>query len=101
MVTRKADEIRASASRVRQRHKDGPPVVRAAPPVRDEAKVRRTVDLDLTTHRELIRWCVDTADELGALRVTGQDVFTLLVRLMLDDPSLAERVKIQLGKGRP
>lgn len=97
MTSSKADQIRASASRVRQRHEDGPPSVRAAKAVRDK-KVRRTVDLSPADHREFVRWCAGAAEDLGAARVTGQDVFTVLLRLMLTDTALAERVKARLGQ---
>jgi hypothetical protein len=48
-------------------------------------------------HRQFVRWCANTAEELGLARVTGQDVLTVLVRTLLTDDMLADQVKVQLS----
>jgi hypothetical protein len=95
MTSKVTDQSRA-IGRVRSRHEEGPPPVRAARAVRDK-RVRSTVDLSPADHREFVRWCADATD-LGAACVTGQDVLTVLLRLMLADTTIAERVKTQLAQ---
>lgn len=96
MTSKVTDQSRA-IGRVRSRHEEGPPPVRAARAVRDK-RVCSTVDLGSADHREFVRWCADATEDLGAACVAGQDVLTVLLRLMLADTTIAERVKTQLAQ---
>lgn len=58
--------------------------------------VRRSVDLSPSYHAQLTRWCAETADEIGATRVTGQDVMRALVARLLADEALARRIRADL-----
>jgi hypothetical protein len=55
-------------------------------------RIRRTVDLSPTTHRALDIWQRDAADRLGYARVTGQEVISALIELLLRDPKLSAEV---------
>lgn len=59
--------------------------------VRDK-DVRRTVDLSPSQHRSLDIWQRQAADALGYARVTGQEVLSALVDLLLDDQQVSSRV---------
>ena len=55
-------------------------------------RTRRTVDLSPATHRALDIWQRDAADRLGYARVTGQEVISALIELLLRDPKLSAEV---------
>ena len=57
-----------------------------------EKDVRRTVDLSPAQHRRLDVWQREAADQLGYARVTGQEVLSALVDLLLDDAGVAAQV---------
>jgi len=59
--------------------------------------VRRSVDLSPAYHTELTEWCAKTADEIGATRVTGQDVIRALVARLLMDENLSRRIRADLS----
>lgn len=59
--------------------------------------VRRSVDLSPTYHAQLTQWCAETANIIGAARVTGQDVIRALVARLLMDESLARRIREDLS----
>ncbi len=61
------------------------------PPSRPQ-RTRRTVDLSPATHRALDIWQRDAADRLGYARVTGQEVISALIELLLRDPKLSAEV---------
>jgi hypothetical protein len=61
------------------------------PPARAQ-RTRRTVDLSPATHRALDIWQRDAADRLGYARVTGQEVISALIELLLRDPKLSAEV---------
>jgi len=95
-MTTAADRIKANAARFRT-----PPGATTAPteptptaPPRAvrEKDVRRTVDLSPTQHRSLDLWQREAADSLGYARVTGQEVLSALVDLLLDDHDVSARV---------
>jgi hypothetical protein len=67
----------------------------AAPSVKTK-DVRSTVDLSPTEHAKLKLWCAQMAVELGQSRVTTQDVLATLVRRMLTDANLEEKIKRDL-----
>ena len=75
-----------------------PPAAAADPPaeaprrVVREKDVRRTVDLSPAQHRRLDVWQREAADQLGYARVTGQEVLSALVDLLLDDADVAVQV---------
>jgi hypothetical protein len=52
-----------------------------------------TVELAPVEHRQLRRWCQDTADALGAPEVAGAEVVRTLLGLLHDDERLAQRVR--------
>jgi hypothetical protein len=64
---------------------------KAAPPSRGQ-RTRRTVDLSPATHRALDIWQRDAADRLGYARVTGQEVISALIELLLSDAKLSAEV---------
>ena len=55
-------------------------------------RTRRTVDLSPATHRALDKWQREAADRLGFARVTGQEVISALIELLLVDPKLSAEV---------
>jgi hypothetical protein len=55
-------------------------------------RTRRTVDLSPATHRALDIWQREAADRLGFARVTGQEVISALIELLLADPKLSAEV---------
>jgi hypothetical protein len=55
-------------------------------------RTRRTVDLSPATHRALDIWQRDAADRLGYARVTGQEVMSALIELLLKDAKLSDAV---------
>lgn len=61
------------------------------PPSRAQ-RTRRTVDLSPATHRALDIWQRDAADRLGYARVTGQEVISALIELLLRDAKLSAEV---------
>lgn len=89
----KADEIRASARRVRERHEDGASAttVTTAPAVRTKP-VRHTVDLSPDEHRRLNEVCSQAADQLGWLRLSNQKILSALVAQLVTDPELQRQV---------
>jgi hypothetical protein len=66
-----------------------------APPVRP-AKVRQTVDLTGDQHAALAAWRLDTALQLGRTRLTTQDVLAAAVAVLLDDDTVARRIRAHL-----
>jgi hypothetical protein len=60
---------------------------------RTKATVRLTVDLAPQMHADLEDWARDTARAVGRVRVTRVDVVRELVRQLLEDPDLAQRVR--------
>lgn len=124
-MSSRAEQLRAQARAVQERGRGsspGPtdltPKVTPAPPTRPESvpagatgpagrarrapavrtkPVRRTVDLSPTDHAGLTSWCSQTAVDIGAARVTGQDVLRTLVSRLLRDPDLAEAVRSDLA----
>ncbi|HEY1841516.1 MAG TPA: hypothetical protein VGG53_15090 [Mycobacterium sp.] len=61
------------------------------PPSRGQ-RTRRTVDLPPGTHRALDIWQREAADRLGFARVTGQEVISALIELLLSDAKLSAEV---------
>lgn len=67
--------------------------------IRDQAdarKVRQTVDLTRARHQALAVWRLETAVALGRTRLTTQDVLAAAVDLLLDDPTVARRIRAHL-----
>ena len=92
-----ADRIKANAARFRPppapvgEQAAEPPTEAPRRAVRDK-DVRRTVDLSPAQHRRLDVWQRAAADNLGYARVTGQEVLSALVDLLLDHPDISARV---------
>ena len=92
----------ALASRIRHTQ-EAPPEQRAEE--RTQARVqtersrpvRRSLDLSPTHHARLAAWCTETAVELGAARITGQDVLRALVARLLTDETLARKIRADLA----
>ena len=63
-------------------------------------RTRRTVDLSPATHRALDIWQRDAADRLGYARVTGQEVISALIELLLKDPKLSAEVTRSIRERR-
>src|SRR5438309_10518836 len=55
-------------------------------------RIRSTVDLSPATHRALDIWQRYAADRLGYARVTGQEVISALIELLLKDGKLSAEV---------
>lgn len=69
------------------------------PPPRGQ-RTRRTVDLSPATHRALDIWQRDAADRLGFARVTGQEVISALIELLLKDGKLSAEVTRSIRERR-
>ena len=69
------------------------------PPSRGQ-RTRRTVDLSPATHRALDIWQRDAADRLGFARVTGQEVISALIELLLKDGKLSAEVTRSIRERR-
>ncbi len=69
------------------------------PPSRGQ-RTRRTVDLSPATHRALDIWQRDAADRLGYARVTGQEVISALIELLLRDAKLSAEVTRSIRERR-
>lgn len=98
-MTTAADRIKANAARFRTppaAAQEPHPEPAAAPepprPAVREKDVRRTVDLSPTQHRRLDMWQREAADSLGYARVTGQEVLSALIDLLLEDADISARV---------
>lgn len=101
-----AEHLPAQTRRVQRPHQPAGPAqgsrtadrapVRLTTAVRTKP-VRRSVDLSPAYHAELTEWCAQTADEIGATRVTGQDVIRALVARLLMDENLSRRIRADLS----
>ena len=80
---------------VRQKFDDKKP----DPPSRGQ-RTRRTVDLSPATHRALDIWQRDAADRLGYARVTGQEVISALIELLLVDQKLSAEITRSIRNAR-
>jgi hypothetical protein len=69
------------------------------PPARSQ-RIRRTVDLSPATHRALDIWQREAADRLGSARVTGQEVISALIELLLSDPKLSAEITRSIRERR-
>jgi hypothetical protein len=69
------------------------------PPARGQ-RTRRTVDLPPATHRALDIWQREAADRLGFARVTGQEVISALIELLLKDAKLSAEVTRSIRERR-
>lgn len=63
-------------------------------------RTRRTVDLSPATHRALDIWQRDAADRLGYARVTGQEVISALIELLLTDGKLSAEITRSIRERR-
>jgi hypothetical protein len=72
---------------------------KAQPPSRAQ-RTRRTVDLPPATHRALDIWQREAADRLGFARVTGQEVISALIELLLKDAKLTAEVTRSIRERR-
>jgi hypothetical protein len=63
-------------------------------------RTRRTVDLTPATHRALDIWQREAADRLGVARVTGQEVISALIELLLADAKLSAEVTRSIRERR-
>ena len=93
-----ADRIKANAARFRpppapvEEQPAEPSPAEAPRKAVREKDVRRTVDLSPAQHRRLDVWQREAADSLGYARVTGQEVLSALVDLLLDEPDVSAQV---------
>lgn len=70
----------------------------AVPPRVRTSKVRGTYDMWPGQYRTFGRWCDDTAEELGILRVDKQVVVGMLLHLLATDETTARKVKAELRR---
>lgn len=61
-------------------------------------RVRRTLDLPRARHHQAKRWQNETADELGEVEITGQDLGEALFTLLVTDETTARKVKAELKR---
>lgn|SRR5690348_1914904 len=80
-------------SSIRQKFDDKKPSPRGQ-------RTRRTVDLSPATHRALDIWQREAADRLGYARVTGQEVISALIELLLSDAKLSAEVTRSIRERR-
>ena len=93
---------RADASALTERFqsvRSGTDHKKAEPAPRSQ-RIRRTVDLSPATHRALDIWQRGAADRLGYARVTGQEVISALIELLLKDPKLSAEVTRSIRERR-
>jgi len=62
-----------------------------------KSTLRSTVDLTPQMHYDLERWSQEAGQALGRARIARTDVFKELVRQLLTDETLSERVIAQIG----
>ncbi len=91
---------RDRAAALRKRDAPPPPAEEEKPTTPPRAPrtrpVRQTVDLAPHRHHELAAWRMETALALGKSRLTTQDVLSAAVDVLLDDPTVARRVRARL-----
>ena len=63
-------------------------------------RTRRTVDLSPATHPALDIWQREAADRIGLARVTGQEVISALIELLLSDAKLSAEVTRSIRERR-
>jgi hypothetical protein len=104
-AARKAERLRSTGAPTGPPAEDRPsedlgPVPVEARPSRTvrTRKVRRTVDLPPGRHHKLTEWCQDEAMTLGVARVSGQEVISELVHLLLTDETTARKVHAALAE---
>lgn len=60
--------------------------------------VRQTVDLSPDQYAALASWRIDTALAVGRTRITTQEVLATTVAALLDDETVARRVRARLAE---
>lgn len=99
----RAEQIRAQEARRQERREAAadPEQSRAASATRAPAvrakPVRKTVDLPPARYAALSAWCSETAVQIGAARVTGQQVLNALVARLLTDETLARKIRTDIA----
>lgn len=100
----RADEIRAQAQRVAakpaNRSKAGrqEQLRRSVAPRSRTKPVGKTLNLDSALNSDIQRWQNDTATSMGMPRVTFQQTVDALLRELLADNGLADRVRERITK---
>jgi len=93
-----ADRLRARADEIRDREQQ--PVAEPAPagerPPPRTRPFRQTVDIPPAQHLALAQWRMETAVQLGRSRLTNQDVLSATISVLLEDESMARKVRIAL-----
>jgi len=92
MSSKAENALTARAARAANRE-SGEQEGKATPPGPRAKTVRLTLDLSPIAHRELTKWCADTAFELGYSKVPATAVIRLLVGQLGSDPELAARIQ--------
>lgn len=100
----RADEIRAQAQRVGSKPSTRSEAGARARKVRATAgptrtkPVGKTINLDARLNTDLQAWQGATAATLGVSRITFQTTVDALLRELLDDPELAQRIIERIGE---
>ena len=102
-----AEQLRARARAIADRDRPPAPERAAGPePAPERGPVRQTVDVSAERHDELATWRIETALALGrrpgrsnAVGLTVQELLVAVVDVLLDDPSVARRVRAHLEMG--
>jgi hypothetical protein len=97
---RRADAAAPTERLTSIRQKLGEPAREKPEPPSRGQRTRRTVDLTPATHRALDIWQRDAADRLGLARVTGQEVISALIELLLSDAKLSAEVTRSIRERR-
>lgn len=93
-----AEDLRRRAASIQARDRPATtPAAAAAAPAALPAAVRQTVDITGEQHQALNAWKLETALALGRSRpLTTQDALAAMVAVLLDDESVARRVRARL-----
>lgn len=98
----RSDELRQRALAIRARDQQAAePEPVATPPRPRPGKprtVRQTVDLTPDQHNALAAWRLDAAMALDRGRLSTQEVLATLVAVLLDDETVARRVRARLDQ---
>ena len=100
----RADEIRAQAQRVAAKPANRSTagrqeqLRRAVAPGSRTKPVGKTLNLDSSLNSDIQRWQNDTATSMGMSRVTFQQTVDALLRELLTDIALADRVQHRIAE---
>lgn len=93
------EDLRARTRAIQSRDRAAAEPDPAPPPaVARTRPVRRTVDLSPDRYAALSSWQLDAALALGRTRITAQEVLATAIEVLLDDETVARRVRDRLAR---